>query len=44
VREWHKRIPDYRLKAGYTPEWNANLIRGVNHLMLEWDTDGSVKA
>ena len=38
VREWHKRIPDYRLKTDYTPEWNSHPIRGVNHLMLEWDT------
>lgn len=43
VREWHKRIPDYRLKGGHAPEWNANLLRGVNHLMLEWDTDGMVR-
>jgi cytochrome P450 len=43
VREWHKRIPHYRLKAGYTPEWNSNFLRGVNHLMLEWDTDGTVR-
>lgn len=43
VREWHKRIPNYRLKAGYTPEWNAHLLRGVTHLMLEWDTDGTVR-
>ncbi|MCL2584946.1 MAG: cytochrome P450 [Streptosporangiales bacterium] len=39
VREWHKRIPDYRLKAGYTPEWNSHPLRGVDHLMLEWDTE-----
>ncbi|MCD4524286.1 cytochrome P450 [Nocardioides sp. cx-173] len=39
VREWHKRIPNYRLKEGYVPEWNAHFVRGVDHLMLEWDKD-----
>lgn len=44
VREWHKRIPNYRLKAGYTPEWNSNVLRGVNHLMLEWDPEETTTA
>lgn len=44
VREWHKRIPNYRLKADYTPEWNANVLRGVNHLMLEWDPEETTTA
>lgn len=42
VREWHKRIPHYRLKAGYTPEWNSHPLRGIDHLMLEWNTDRTV--
>lgn len=43
VREWHKRIPNYRLKADYTPTWNAHLLRGISHLMLEWDTHGRAR-
>jgi cytochrome P450 len=38
VREWHKRIPKYRLKEGDTVEWNSATLRGVEHLRLEWDT------
>lgn len=25
VREWHKCMPNHRLKAGYEPEWAANV-------------------
>lgn len=37
VREWHRRIPEYGLPAGYVPEWNASPMRGVDNLQLAWD-------
>jgi cytochrome P450 len=37
IREWHKRIPEYRLKPGVTLEWNGSSLRGVDYLPLEWD-------
>jgi cytochrome P450 len=40
VREWHKRIPEYRLKAGTEIVWNSSTLRGVDHLELEWDVEG----
>ena len=35
LREWHRRIPDYRLKPGTTPVWPPGL-RSVENLHLEW--------
>jgi cytochrome P450 len=40
VREWHKRIPEYRLKQGTGIVWNSSMLRGVDHLELEWDVEG----
>jgi cytochrome P450 len=40
IREWHKRIPEYRLKAGVELEWNGSSLRGVDYLPLEWDVPG----
>jgi cytochrome P450 len=40
VREWHRRIPDYRLKPGVVIEWNGSSLRGVDYLPLEWDRQG----
>jgi cytochrome P450 len=37
IREWHRRIPEYRLKPGVTVEWNGSDLRGIPHLPLEWD-------
>ena len=37
MQEWHRRIPDYRIKAGTTPEWPPGL-RSVENLVLEWPT------
>ncbi|MGX7680028.1 cytochrome P450 [Jatrophihabitans sp. DSM 45814] len=37
IREWHKRIPEYRLKPGVTVEWNGSSLRGIDYLPLEWD-------
>jgi len=36
LREWHRRIPDYRLKPGTTPAWPPGL-RSVENLHLEWN-------
>ena len=41
VREWHKRIPEYRLKEGTTVTWNSSFLRGIDHLELEWDVAGA---
>jgi cytochrome P450 len=40
VREWHRRIPEYRLKSGTNIVWNSSMLRGVDHLELEWDAPG----
>jgi cytochrome P450 len=40
VREWHRRIPEYRLKSGTSIVWNSSMLRGVDHLELEWDVPG----
>jgi cytochrome P450 len=40
IREWHRRIPDYRLKPGVAIEWNGSSLRGVDYLPLEWDLRG----
>jgi cytochrome P450 len=37
VREWHRRIPDYRLKPGTTIVWTNSILRGIDYLPLEWD-------
>jgi cytochrome P450 len=37
IREWHRRIPEYRLKPGVTVEWTPSSLRGIDHLPLEWD-------
>ena len=36
LEEWHRRIPDYRIKAGETPTYSPG-IREVQYLPLEWD-------
>ena len=35
MREWHRRIPDYWVKAGTEPIWPPGL-RSVENLVLEW--------
>ncbi len=35
LEEWHRRIPDYAIKAGETPRYSAG-IREVMHLPLVW--------
>jgi cytochrome P450 len=35
MREWHRRIPDYRIKPGTEPVWPPGL-RSVENLVLEW--------
>jgi cytochrome P450 len=37
IREWHKRIPAYRVKPGVVLEWNGSTLRGIDYLPLEWD-------
>jgi cytochrome P450 len=37
IREWHRRIPEYRLKPGVTVEWTPSSLRGIDHLPLVWD-------
>ena len=36
MEEWHRRIPDYRIKEGETPRYSP-AIREVQHLPLVWD-------
>jgi cytochrome P450 len=36
LREWHRRIPDYRLASGTTPQYRQ-AIREISHLSLEFD-------
>lgn len=36
MEEWHRRIPDYRIKPGETPTYSPG-IREVMYLPLEWD-------
>jgi cytochrome P450 len=38
LEEWHKRIPEYSVKAGETPTYSAG-IREVQYLPLVWPTD-----
>ncbi|MEX5637905.1 cytochrome P450 [Parafrankia sp. FMc2] len=40
VREWHRRIPNYRVKPGVTLEWNGSALRGIDYLPLVWDVTG----
>jgi cytochrome P450 len=35
LEEWHKRIPDYEIKAGETPIYSIG-IREVQYLPLVW--------
>lgn len=35
LREWHRRIPDYRIAPGTQPVWPPGL-RSVEDLVLEW--------
>lgn len=37
LREWHARIPDYRIKAGYEDLVYPPGLRHVKDLMLTWD-------
>ena len=36
MEEWHRRIPEYRIKAGETPTYSPG-IREVMYLPLVWD-------
>jgi cytochrome P450 len=36
LAEWHRRIPEYRLKPGTEVVWPPGL-RSVEHLVLQWD-------
>ena len=35
VEEWHRRIPEYEVKPGVTPEYTMGL-RNVDNLELVW--------
>ena len=35
-QEWHRRIPEYRIKPGETPSYSPG-IREVLYLPLVWD-------
>jgi cytochrome P450 len=37
LREWHRRIPDYRIKAGYEDLEYPPGLRHVKDLVLVWD-------
>ena len=39
MQEWHRRIPEYAIKAGETPRYSAG-IREVMYLPLVWETAG----
>jgi cytochrome P450 len=36
LREWHRRIPDYRVKSASELTWSPGL-RGIENLVLEWE-------
>jgi cytochrome P450 len=36
LEQWHRRVPDYRIKTGETPTYTPG-IREVQYLPLEWD-------
>jgi cytochrome P450 len=36
LEEWHRRIPNYQIKAGETPTYSPG-IREVQYLPLEWE-------
>jgi cytochrome P450 len=38
MEEWHRRIPDYAIKAGETPRYSPG-IREVQYLPIVWDAD-----
>jgi cytochrome P450 len=40
LREWHRRIPEYRLAPDVTVEWTPSSLRGIDSLPLVWDVDG----
>jgi cytochrome P450 len=42
VAEWHRRIPDYRVKPGSVLEWNGSSLRGIDSLPLVWSPDAEV--
>ena len=37
LREWHRRIPDYRIKPGHEQLEYPHGLRHVKDLMLQWD-------
>jgi cytochrome P450 len=37
MTEWFKRIPEFRIAPGYTPEFRAGQVMGIANLPLEWD-------
>ncbi len=37
LEEWHRRIPDYRIREGFELEWLDSPIRTVHELPLEWN-------
>ena len=38
LEEWLKRIPDFRLKDGFTPEGITGGVTALHSLELQWDT------
>jgi cytochrome P450 len=38
LREWHRRIPEYRIDPEADVVWNAAMLRGIEHLPLRWET------
>lgn len=37
LAEWFKRIPEFRISAGYVPQFRAGQVMGLANLPLEWD-------
>ena len=37
ILEWFKRVPEFKVKAGFEPKFRAGQVMGMDHLPLEWD-------
>ena len=37
MEEWLRMVPAFRLPVGYSPQFHAGHVMGLNGLMLEWD-------
>ena len=37
LTEWFRRIPEFRIAAGYEPHFRAGQVMGIDRLPLEWD-------